>query len=68
MNEIEAIYQKALYPLFQKQFRIIHNTDNTTNIILDGEQEEFYGISEGSINRVLLFLKAILEEAGLYER
>lgn len=42
MNEIEAIYQKALYPLFQKQFCIIHNTDNTTNIILDGEQEEFY--------------------------
>ena len=42
MNEIEAIYQKALYPIFQKQFRIIHNTDNTTNIILDGKKEEFY--------------------------
>ncbi len=42
MNEIEALYQKSLYPIFQKQFRIIHNTDNTTNIILDGEQEEFY--------------------------
>lgn len=42
MNEIEALYQKSLYPIFQKQFRIIRNNNNITDIILDGEQEEFY--------------------------
>ncbi len=42
MNEIEALYQKSLSPIFQEQFYVIHHSDNCTNILLDGEQETFY--------------------------
>lgn len=42
MNKIETLYQKALQPIFQEQFYILHDNDNTVHILLDGKQQEFY--------------------------
>ena len=41
VKELEILYEKALCPIFGDQFRIIHEDDDFSIIILDGEQEDF---------------------------
>lgn len=42
IREVELLYEDCLRPVFGNQFHIVHDSDDSVHVILDGEQEDFF--------------------------